>query len=766
MYRKVEVPFELYEIQILDANDEELKKISEELGLALNVDEMKRIKEYFRRKGRNPYDIELQSLAQAWSEHCCYKSSKYYLREYLLDASKSEYVISAIEEDAGVVEFDEEYAYVTAFESHNHPSAIEPYGGAATGIGGILRDVLCMGAQPVALIDPLFFGNLDTAYDKLPKGTKHPLYLLKGVVAGIRDYGNRVGIPTVAGMVFFDDSYLTNCIVNVGCVGIVRKDKIVHSRAGNVGDLFVLAGGKTGRDGIHGVTFASAELDEKSEEEARGAVQLGNPIIKEPLIHACLEVVEKGLLTGMKDLGGGGLSCVIGEMALAAGYGAEVYLDKVPLKEEGMAPWEIWISESQERMMLTVKPEHIDEVLYIFQKWDVPATVVGRVIPEKVTRIYYRGYKIYEMDTEFVTAGPEYCRPYISKKPEKEIYEEVKPPAEYTKVFLKMLSHPNVAFREWIVRQYDHEVRASTVLKPLQGRMNFETHGDAAVIKPTRSFKGLAITADVNPWMCKIDPYWGAASSFDEMVRNLVAVNAIPHSFNDCLNFGNPEKPERMGEFVEVVKAIGWMAKGMGIPCVSGNVSFYNETPYGAVAPTPSLLGIGIVEDVRKAITSEFKGKGSVILVGETDKEFGGSLYSVVMGQRCHKVPKTSPEKLKAYTSAMLESFSRYDVKACHDVSMGGLAVAVAEMSFGRGVGFTAIRELDFVELFSESNTRWVVEVDEKQSEEYIDFFKAKGLKAEVIGYSEGEMLDFGIFDVDVERADKVWRMGMSKYLV
>ncbi len=764
MYRKVDVPFELYEIQILEASDEQLAKISEELGLALSVDEMKRIKEYFRSKGRNPYDIELQSLAQAWSEHCCYKSSKYYLREYLLEAAKADHVISAIEEDAGVVEFDDEYAYVTAFESHNHPSAIEPYGGAATGIGGILRDVLCMGAQPVALIDPLFFGNLDTPYEKLPKGTKHPLYLLKGVVAGIRDYGNRVGIPTVAGMVFFDDSYLTNCLVNVGCVGIVRKDRIIHSRAGGTGDIFVLVGGKTGRDGIHGVTFASAELDEKSEEEARGAVQLGNPIMKEPLIHACLEVVEKGLLTGMKDLGGGGLSCVVGEMALAANCGAEVYLDKVPLKEEGMAPWEIWISESQERMMLTVRPEHIDEVLYIFQKWDVPATVVGKVTKDKITRIYYKGYKIYEMEIEFVTAGPEYCRPYLSKKPEKELHEEVEPPADYARTFLKMLSHPNVAFKEWIIRQYDHEVRASTVLKPLQGRMNFETHGDAAVIKPTRSWKGLAITADVNPWMCKVDPYWGAASSFDEMVRNLVAVNAIPHSFNDCLNFGNPEKPERMGEFVECVKAIGWMAKGTAIPCVSGNVSFYNETPYGAVAPTPSLLGVGIVEDVRKAITSDFKG-GAAILVGETYKEFGGSLYSVVMHQRCHRVPRTSPERLKAYADAMLASFRNFRVKACHDISMGGLVVAIAEMSFGRGIGFEASKKLDFVELFSESNTRWVVEIEEKEAESYIEFFRSRRLEAELIGHSEGSRLNFGTFSVELDEADKVWREGLSKYL-
>ncbi|RLI73216.1 phosphoribosylformylglycinamidine synthase subunit PurL, partial [Archaeoglobales archaeon] len=594
----------------------------------------------------------------------------------------------------------------------------------------------------------------------------HPLYLFTGVVSGIRDYGNRVGIPTIAGMVFFDDGYLTNCIVNVGCIGLVRKDRIIHSKAGGVGDLFVLVGGKTGRDGIHGVTFASAELDERSEEESRGAVQLGDPIMKEPLIHACLEVVEKKLLTGMKDLGGGGLSCVIGEMAHSAGFGAEIYLDKVPLKERGMAPWEIWISESQERMMLTVKPEYIDEVLYIFQKWDVPASVIGKVIEDKVLRIYYKGYKIYEMDIEFLVSGPEYCRTYEIRRERKGYDGKIPKPVDIKNTFLKMLSNPNVAFRDWIIRQYDHEVRGCTVVKPLVGDLNSETHSDAAVIKPVEnSWRGLAITSDVNPWMCKIDPFWGAASSFDEMIRNLVAVNSIPHSFNDCLNFGNPEKPERMGEFVQSVKAIGWMARGYGIPCVSGNVSFYNETPYGSVAPTPTLLGIGIVEDIRRINTSYFQG-GTVVLVGETRTEFGGSLYSYVMGFNCCNVPKTSPTRLKKYSNAILESFKSFEVLACHDVSEGGLAVALAEMSFGRGVGFVSNTELDFIKLFSESNTRWLIELkNERDSKKYINFMQERGIKAELLGFSEGNELDFGTFKVNLEEADKVWRSGLSRYL-
>jgi len=760
MYRKLDVPFELYEINVIDASDEELVKISEDLGLALSLDEMQKIKEYFKKKGRNPTDIELQSIAQAWSEHCCYKSSKYYLREYLFRIGK-DYVISAIKEDSGVVEFDEEYAYVVALESHNHPSAIEPYGGAATGIGGILRDVLCMGAQPIALVDPLFFGNLDV--EELPRGTKHPLYLLFGVVAGIRDYGNRVGIPTVGGMLFFDESYVTNCLVNVGCVGIVRKGNIVHSRVGNVGDLFVLVGGATGRDGIHGVTFASKELSEESEEE-RGAVQLGNPIMKEPLMHACLEAVEMGLVTGMKDLGGGGLSCVVSEMSYAGKCGAEVYLDKVHLKEEGMAPWEIYVSESQERMMLTVKPEHVDDVLDIFKKWDIQAVVVGRAIRDEVVKVYYKGYKIYELELDFLLRTVEYCRPYTVKRVK--AVDETSKPHELKDVLLKILEHPNVSSREWIVRQYDHEVRGCTVLKPLQGRINRETHGDCAVIKPTDSWRGLALTTDVNPWMTKIDPFWGTASSFDEMVRNLIAVNSIPHSFADCLNFGNPEKPERMGEFVECVRALGWMSKGFGLPCVSGNVSFYNETPHSAVAPTPTLMGIGLVEDVRKVISSEFKGKGVIVLVGETFKEFGGSLYCFVTGQKSTVVPKTSPKRLKKYANAMLQAFKEFKVYACHDLAEGGLAVALAEMCIGGGVGckvdLTGLGGDDYVKLFSESNTRWLVEVED---EEFVKFMRSRGLNAYAIGVVEGDTFEVkGCFSITVEELDKAWRNGLTRF--
>ncbi|MDD1765906.1 MAG: AIR synthase related protein, partial [Methanomassiliicoccales archaeon] len=387
LIRRMNAQFELFQIDVISSKDRDLEEISSSMGLNLSLNEMKTIQKYFSKKRRLPTDVELQSLAQAWSEHCCYKSSRVFLREHIFNIRHPDVLAKG---DAGVMAFDDEYAYALRIESHNHPSAIEPYGGAATGIGGIIRDVVCMGAQPVALIDPLFFGPLD--YDgEVPPGVKHPKYLLGGVVAGIRDYGNRLGIPTIAGGVFFDEGYIGNCIVNVGCVGIVKRSQLLKNAVGGAGDVLILVGGRTGRDGIHGVTFASAELDETSEEESRGAVQLGDPIMKEPLIHACLEVTSKGLINGMKDLGGGGLSCVVGEITLAGGCGADVQLDKVPLKETGLAPWEIWVSESQERMMLSASKRNVRRIMEIFDLWDVPATVIGKVIQNKIVKLYYDG---------------------------------------------------------------------------------------------------------------------------------------------------------------------------------------------------------------------------------------------------------------------------------------------------------------------------------------------------------------------------------------
>ncbi len=770
-YNKRDVPFELYDVNLLDASDEDLVEISKESGVGLSLEEMKDVKEYFEKLGRNPTDIEMEALGQAWSEHCCYKSSKCILKDTVfgIDAPQNIYVI---EEDAGVVEFDDEHAYVVALESHNHPSAIEPYGGAATGIGGIVRDVVCMGAQPLAFVDPLFFGPLDIKDEELPKGTKHPRYLFHGVVEGISDYGNRLGIPTVAGMVYFDESYTSNCLVNVGCVGIARKDELIRSRVKGPGDIFIMAGGRTGRDGIHGVTFASEELHDKSEEEDIGAVQVGDPITKEPLIHVSLELNRKDLLQGMKDFGGGGLSCVAGEMALAAGYGAEIELDKVPLKEPDMAPWEIWVSESQERMMYAVKPDNVDRVLEICNKWDVTAAVIGHVIDEKHVRVNYKDENIMDIELEFQTGGPSYCRPV--EMVERSV-DEKRPTEreEYSKTLIDLLSSDNISSKEWVIRQYDHEVRGNTVLKPLQGEIGKEGPGDAAVIKPLEdSFRGIALTTDVNPRLCQLDPKRGAMSTLDECCRNLVAVGARPHSLADCLNYGNPEKPDRLGDFKMTADGFNDVARTLGIPFVSGNVSFYNETGRGPIKPTPSVLACGIIEDVRQATTMDLKGEGNIVfLVGETKDEMGGSEYYHLKGGEGGEVSTVDVDVLDTSMDEMLACSEKGLIQSCHDISNGGLAVALAEMCIAGDVGIrveidTALRT--DVLLFSESNTRWLVEVKPGDAEKFMSNFTIPVRMMGIVGRKNMRISVNGkeVIDLNIREAQKIWKKALWEKMV
>ena len=755
-YIKHDVPFPLFDINLLEADEDDLTAIMKDTMAGHDLSEMKEVQRYFRGLGRNPTDVEFQALGQAWSEHSCYKTSKPILKRNIFNIDAPQNIL-VIKEDAGVLEFDEDHAYVVALESHNHPSAIEPYGGAATGIGGILRDVVCMGGQPIALIDPLFFGSLNYPRAEVPKGVKHPVYLLSGVVDGIRDYGNRVGIPTVAGQVTFHNGYLGNCLVNVGCVGIVEKRHIIRSRVSGEGDVFIYAGGRTGRDGIHGVTFASADLHEESESESRGAVQLGDPITKEPLIHACLEANEKGLLAGMKDFGGGGLSSVVGEMALHGGCGCEIELDKVPTKEEGIAPWELWISESQERMMLAVRPENVDNVLQLMADWDVEAVAVGRSVSGKNGKfitITYEGVQVLHLDLEFYTGGPEYTRPFVNETPDivEELPREPEGTEAFNRILLALLADENICSKDWVVRQYDHEVRGRTVIKPLQAKLGLDGHGDAAVIKPLEgSFRGLAIACDVNPRYTEIDAYRGSLCAMDENCRNLVAVGGRPHSFADCLNFGNPEAPVTLGTFVESTRALGEVARYLGVPFSSGNVSFYNETPKGPIPPTPTILGIGMVEDIRKCVTADLKFEDSpVYIVGETKQEMGGSLYYELSGGRSGTVPDVDIDVLGRSIDCMLEVIDASLVSAVHDISDGGVGVALAEMCIAGDLGMkadvTGLGELrSDLKLFSESQTRWIVEVKIGKESEFEEKLGAHGLRCFMLG--EGGGSDLVIMD-------------------
>jgi len=738
LMKKRDVPFPLYEVGLLAATDDELMQVSRDMSLSLSLDEMKVIRDYFKKEGRDPTDVELQSLGQAWSEHCCYKSSKPILKEFVFGIDRDDVLSRG---DAGVMVFDDDYGYALRIESHNHPSAIEPYGGAATGIGGILRDVVCMGAQPIGLADPLCFGPIDRK-GELPPGIKHPRYLVNGVVSGIRDYGNRVGIPTITGGFFFDEKYTGNCLVNVACLGIVKRKDLAKNYAGGPGEVMILIGGRTGRDGIHGVNFASADLTATSDEDSRGAVQLGDPITKEPVMHACFEVNEKHLITGMKDLGGGGLSCVIGEMALDAGCGADVDLEKVPLKEPGLAPWEIWVSESQERMMCTCKPENVDAVLEIFDMWDVLAVPVAKTTDLKRTRLFWDGEPIFDMDLEFLTGGPVYNRPYsmpIVSSKEREEFPELPSDRE---VILALLSDLNVASKEWAIRQYDHEVRASTAIHPMVGEMNETGPGDASVLIPVPgSVRGLAAAIGCNPWFTEADPYKGGMACIDETCRNLVAVGARPNAFSYCLNFGTPEKPERLGEFREAVRGLGEIARELDIPIPSGNVSLYNEAPGGHhILPTPMILGCGIIPDVRKAVTADFKKSGSCIfLIGRTRDEMGASLLFRKFGGKEGAVPAVDIPALKRITDELLSAMDEGIVLSCHDCSDGGIAVAVAEMCISGQVG----AEIDMSgidlplqrALYSESCTRWIAEVDGK---DVTRFTEIMGGDATLLGITKG----------------------------
>jgi phosphoribosylformylglycinamidine synthase len=764
-------PFSLYDIDLFSATDKELIGISDKMGIALALPEMKRIRDYFKDKNRKPTDVEMEALGQAWSEHCCYKSSKVPLKKYVFGIGEKKIITR---EDAGIIEFDKNHYYCAALESHNHPSAVEPYGGAATGVGGIVRDVVCMGAQPIAYIDPLFFGPLDYPLEELPKGVKHPRYLFRGVVDGIRDYGNRIGIPTLSGQVYFHKGYTGNCLVNVGCIGIMKKEELIHSRAKAPGNIYIYVGGKTGRDGIHGVTFASAELTDESEESSRSAVQVGDPITKEPLIHVTLECNRKKLLEGLKDFGGGGLSCVCGELAYDAGFGAEIHLDKVPLKEKGLSPWEIWVSESQERMMFLVAPENAEKVLHICKQWDVTAVVIGKVINEKITRVFFKNKKILELDMDFFTGGPEYdsCQRPFSIIEKKEFKEEKFKIPDLNDILEKLLASFNIASKEWVIRQYDHEVRGNTVIKPLQGKLGMQTHGDATVIKPLDdSFRGLAVTANVNPQFMERDPYWGACSAIDETCRNLISVGAKPDALLDCLNFGNPEKPEKMGEFYEACRGLGDTAKELNLPFMSGNVSFYNESVKTAVPPTPEIMGIGIVPDIRKCVTSELKSiENPIYIIGKvTENEMGGSEYFKAIGIYGGAVPKIDIKILKKCMNGILSAIDKGYIASCHDISEGGIGVCLSEMAIGGNVG--ALVDLKSIgknlrsdiKVFSESNDRWIIEVKKEKEKDFIKLLDKEKTPFVKIGRVKGMRLIINdgntkLIDHKVDELRDIWK--------
>ena len=693
----------------------ELSRVSAERRLGFDAPELDRIRRYFERAGREPTDVELAGLAQSWSEHCSYKSSRAFLRRAFRGLRDDRRVLGT--GDAGVMRFPGGGAYALRIESHNHPSAVEPYGGAATGIGGILRDVLAVGAAPIGLTDPLFFGPLDLPPSEVPRGTKSPRFIAAGVVSGIRDYGNRIGVPTVSGMVGFDPAFVVNPLVNVGCVGWLERGRPLPNRARRAGDRLILAGGRTGRDGIGGVAFASRELDEASESSSRGAVQLGNPILKEPLIRASLEAFDRHLVQGLKDLGGGGLATASGELVHAGGFGQQLDLARVPLRESGLAPWEVWISESQERMIYDVRPEDVDELLEVFRSRDVEATDIGEVVPAPYETLLWDGAPAAKLRLDFRVNPKETPRPVRRGRARARPAPRV-PDRELGRTVEELLLSPDVVSREPVVRVYDHEVMGRTVVKPLHGAVASPSHGDAAVLRPRADGRaGLAVATSAQPWACRDDPYRGAVAVVEEAARNLYAVGARPDAFSNCLNFGSPRNPEVVRDLDLVTRGLATAARALGFAVPSGNVSLYNGGLGREIPPTPVLLATGIVADLAHAVTSDLKTVGSgLYLVGPSRPELGGSLWARSRGRRGLAVPPGDSAGLRKVGERLLRAFGRAEAVAAHDVSDGGLGVALAEMGFGGGLGFdvdleaTGLPSMGLAAV-AEGGSRLVVEV-------------------------------------------------------
>jgi len=734
-------PFEHYTIDLLNASDDELKEISETLGLGLSLLELRYIRDHYLIQERKATDVELQTFDQTLSEHCSHKTFagvihtpdgtvngllRTYLRS-LIDELKPEWCYSVFEDNAGIVDFTDGYGIAIKVETHNHPSAIEPFGGAATGLGGVIRDILGVWANPIACTDVLCFGPLDYDYEKLPEGVKHPSYLFRGVVDGIGSYGNSIGIPTVNGATVFHEDYTGNVVVYAGCVGMLRKDQYI--RDVKSGDYCVLVGGRTGRDGIHGVTFASAELTEESEEVSRPAVQVANPIEEEKIKRALKEVSERMLGSGITDIGGGGLSCGVCETADTYGLGVEVHLDRIPLKATDMAPWEIWISESQERMLLAVPPRNLEEVRRLFEDEQVEVTVLGRYNPDGKARLIFNGVLIAELELDKLFNPPKLERTTSWTPPDLD-EPNISFPDDLGTVLKRLLAAYNIASKEKVVRRYDQEVKGQTVIKPLQG-WNAGPN-DGAVLKPLdESWKGISISSGINPRYGKIDPYWMAASAIDEAVRNNVALGGRRIALLDNFTWGNPEYEDRLGGLVYACRACYDVAKIYGTPFISGKDSLYNESPLGPVTPTLLITALGIVPDLRKAVTMDLKRAGNALyIIGETKPELGGSEYYHLHGELGSSVPRIDADRnIEAYKRLTDTMDSGY-VRACHDLSEGGLGVAAAEMAFTGGLGIELDVALvpvseemrdDFI-LFSESNGRLLAEV---RKEDVIAFEEA-----------------------------------------
>lgn len=676
--------------------------------------------------GRVPNDVELGIFSVMWSEHCSYKSSKKWLKTL---PTKAPWVICGPGENAGVIDIGDGDAAIFKMESHNHPSFIEPYQGAATGVGGILRDVFTMGARPIANLNALRFGSPDHAK------TRH---LVSGVVHGIGGYGNCVGVPTVGGEVNFHPSYNGNILVNAMTVGLAKQDKIFYSAAAGLGNPVVYVGSKTGRDGIHGATMASAEFNEDSEEK-RPTVQVGDPFTEKLLIEACLELMATDAIVAIQDMGAAGLTSSSFEMASKGGMGIVIDLDKVPARETGMTPFEFMLSESQERMLIILKPGSEPQAEAIFRKWELDFAVIGHLTDTGRMVLRFNGEQVGDLPIDpLAAASPEYDRPWVKTPPQKPL-GRVNHPLPFVEALGKLIGSPDLSSRRWIWEQYDHLVRGDTAQIP---------GGDAAVVRVEgHATKALAMTTDCTPRYVFADPVEGGKQAVAETWRNLTAVGARPLAITDNMNFGNPERPDIMGQFVGAVEGIREACLALDYPVVSGNVSLYNETNGKGILPTPAIGGVGVLDDVAKMATLAFKLPGeAILLVGKTNGHLGQSVYlRDICGQEAGPPPPVDLKAERTNGDAVRMLIGKGMVSAVHDCSDGGLAVALAEMAMAAGFGAEVkLPSGDAFEIgFGEDQARYVITCPAEQAEAVIAAVEASGAPIVKLGLTGGDALTF-----------------------
>lgn len=724
-------------------------------GLGLKDEEYQRI---LKLLGREPTRTELAMFSVEWSEHCGYCRSRKWLKIF----PKKGGFTSLIGEDSGGIIVDDK-AIIFKAESHNHPSQVEPKQGAATGVGGIIRDIFTAGARPIAVLDSLRFGTLDEPYSR---------YLVKGVVDGIQSYGNCVGVPTVGGEVYFNKCYSGNCLVNVMCIGIAEKDKLARARA-TVGGVIMYVGSSTGRDGIGGCSvLASAEFGEG--EEKRPSVQIGDPFTEKCLIEATLEAINTGHVTGIKDMGAAGLTCSISEMAQAGNTGMDIDLDKVPQRETGMQPWEIMMSESQERMLVCIEKGKEKEIEKIFHKWGLNAVILGEATNDGIVRIKCKRQTVAQIKAEYLAEAPLYEMPYT--EPEyigilrKFDVNSLKEPKDLNETLIKLLSSPNITNKNWIYEQYDHMVQVNTVVYP---------GSDAAVLRIKGTSKAIAASTDCNSKYCHLNPFKGAQIAVAESSRNLVCSGARPAAVTDCLNFANPEKPDRYWYFKNSVEGIAKACEFFNISVVSGNVSFYNESPQAAVFATPMIGIIGIIDDIKKTCTQDFKNESdSIILLGKTDKDLGGSEYlEVIHGKLEGDAPALNLEEEKSLQDTVLEAIHQGLVNSAHDCSEGGLAVALAECCVSnreKMIG-AVIDNLDFnlrkdFLLFAESQSRVILSASQNSVARIAEIARKNNIAFKVIGKTGGNSLKIidkklEIINVDLNTIEDTWYESFQKQI-